>query len=110
MEHLTYKANQRGIEQGGRVRCVKAIAGKACRAGVEVGREGRVQAFKATLVQVLWDVGEGRLPGVDAGVVGLHRATPAGGCQPGLGAGGEAAAGGAQGGVAKMMKRFGSMR
>ena len=62
VEHLTYKANQRGIEQGGRVRCVKAIAGKACRTGVEVGREGRVQAFKAALVQVLWDVDEGGSP------------------------------------------------
>ena len=25
VEHLTYKANKRGIEQGGRVRCVKSL-------------------------------------------------------------------------------------
>ncbi len=67
VEHLAFKANQRGIVQGGRVRCATTVdhfAYKAKRRCITAGEAGVVVGFKASAVQVRWDADGGEDQGI----------------------------------------------
>ena len=62
VENLAFKANQRGIVQGGRVRCIKDVPANSKHQGVKRGAVGWLAAFKTAAVEVLWETGQGCQP------------------------------------------------